>query len=64
MAISITKTKSGLTRKEAQIETIKKLAEENSVVGIADLSGISSKAIQGIRTSLRSAPFLILPYVS
>ncbi len=54
MAISITKTKSGLTRKEAQIETIKKLTEENSVIGIADLSGISSKAIQGIRTSLRS----------
>ncbi|PWI49185.1 50S ribosomal protein L10 [Candidatus Heimdallarchaeota archaeon B3_Heim] len=54
MAISITKTKSGLTRKESQIETIRKLAEENSVIGIADLSGISSKAIQGIRTSLRS----------
>jgi len=54
MSISITKTKSGLTRKEAQIETIVKLAEENSVIGIADLSGISSKAIQGIRTSLRS----------
>ncbi len=54
MAISISKTKSGLTRKEAQIETIVKLAEENSVIGIADLSGISSKAIQGIRTSLRS----------
>ena len=54
MAISITKTKSGLTRKEAQIETIVKLTEENSVVGITDLSGISSKAIQGIRTSLRS----------
>ncbi len=46
--------KSGSDRKEAQIETIVKLAEENSVIGIADLSGISSKAIQGIRTSLRS----------
>ncbi len=50
----MTKTKSGLTRKEAQIETMVKLAEENSVIGIADLSGISSNAIQGIRTSLRS----------
>ena len=54
MAVSIAKTKSSLTRKEAQIDTIVKLANENSVIGLADLSGISSKAIQGIRTSLRS----------
>lgn len=54
MAISIAKAKSSLTRKEAQIDTIVKLAKENSVIGLADLSGISSKAIQGIRTSLRS----------
>ncbi len=54
MAVSVAKTKSTLTRKEAQIEAIIKLADENSVVGLADLSGISSKAIQGIRTSLRS----------
>lgn len=54
MAISVSKPKSALTRKEAQIDTITKLAEENSVIGITDLSGISSSAIQGIRASLRS----------
>ena len=54
MAISVPRTKSGLTRKEAQIETITKLAEENSIIGITDLSGISSSALQGIRASLRS----------
>jgi large subunit ribosomal protein L10 len=54
VTISITKSKAGLTRKEVQIENIVKLAEENSVIGITDLSGISSRAIQGIRGSLRS----------
>ncbi|MHA1948038.1 MAG: 50S ribosomal protein L10, partial [Candidatus Hodarchaeales archaeon] len=54
MAISVSKPKSALSRKEAQIDTITKLAEENSVIGITDLSGISSSAIQGIRASLRS----------
>jgi len=54
MAIAISKPKSALTRKKAQIETITKLAEENSVIGITDLSGISSSALQGIRASLRS----------
>ncbi|MHA2345729.1 MAG: 50S ribosomal protein L10 [Candidatus Hodarchaeales archaeon] len=57
MAISMAKTKSSLTRKEAQIETIINLANENSVIGLANLSGISSKAIQGIRASLRSGEF-------
>ncbi len=54
MAISISKPESPLNRKEAQIDTIKKLAKENSVIGITDLSGISSSALQGIRASLRS----------
>jgi ribosomal protein L10 len=54
MAISISKPRSALTRKEAQIDTITKLAEGNSVIGITDLSGISSGALQGIRASLRS----------
>ncbi|MHA2237815.1 MAG: 50S ribosomal protein L10 [Candidatus Hodarchaeales archaeon] len=57
MAISMAKAKSSLTRKEAQIETIINLANENSVIGLANLSGISSKAIQGIRASLRSGEF-------
>ena len=35
------------------METLIRLAEENSVVGLTDLTGISSKALQGIRTSLR-----------
>lgn len=54
MSISLSSSKSGLTRKQTQIESITKLAEDNSVIGIADLDGISSKAIQGIRRSLRS----------
>jgi large subunit ribosomal protein L10 len=54
MAISITKSKEGLTRKEAQIKSIAELTEKYSVIGIVDLNGISSRAIQGIRTSLRS----------
>jgi len=54
MAISMSKPENALTRKEAQIDTITKLAKENSVIGITDLSGISSNAIQGIRASLRT----------
>lgn len=54
MAISITKSKDGLTGKQTQIESIAELTEKNSVIGIADLNGISSRAIQGIRMSLRS----------
>jgi len=54
MAMSIAKPESPLNHKEAQIDTITKLAKENSVIGITDLSGISSSALQGIRASLRS----------
>jgi len=54
MAMSIIKPESPLNHKEAQIDTITKLAKENSVIGITDLSGISSSALQGIRASLRS----------
>jgi len=54
MAISISQLESPLTSKEAQIDTITKLADEYSVIGITDLNGISSSALQGIRASLRS----------
>lgn len=41
-------------RKASQINTLTSLAEQNSVIGLVDLSGISSKALQGIRRLLRT----------
>ncbi|MHA1973375.1 MAG: 50S ribosomal protein L10 [Candidatus Hodarchaeales archaeon] len=41
-------------KKIEQIDTIVDLAENYSVIAVANLSGISSKALQGIRMSMRS----------
>ncbi|MHA1968880.1 MAG: 50S ribosomal protein L10, partial [Candidatus Hodarchaeales archaeon] len=41
-------------KKATQINTLTSLAEQNSVIGLVDLSGISSKALQGIRRLLRA----------
>lgn len=54
MAVSTTQSERGYDKKKDQIETIINLAEQSSVVGLVNLSGISSKALQGIRSSMRS----------
>ncbi|MHA2223876.1 MAG: 50S ribosomal protein L10 [Candidatus Hodarchaeales archaeon] len=54
MASSIIKSERGYDKKIAQIDTIIRLVGENSVIGLTSLSGISSKALQGIRSSMRS----------
>jgi ribosomal protein L10 len=54
MAISAIRSKTRQKRKEGQIEEIVNLADQKSVIGLVDLSGISSKALQGIRSSMRS----------
>ena len=54
MAISAIRSKTRQQRKEGQIDEIVKLSEQKSVIGLVDLSGISSKALQGIRSSMRS----------
>ncbi|MFW9856412.1 MAG: 50S ribosomal protein L10 [Candidatus Thorarchaeota archaeon] len=54
MATSVAEFSSGLARKQAQITSIRDLISQNANIAIADLSGISSKALQGIRRSLRS----------
>lgn len=53
MATSVVQSKVRPNDKKAQVESLIRLAEENSVIGLTDLTGISSKALQGIRTSLR-----------
>lgn len=53
MITSTLQEKSESNRNRAQIETIIELIEQNSVVGLANLTGLSSKALQGIRSSLR-----------
>ncbi|NHJ02188.1 MAG: 50S ribosomal protein L10 [Candidatus Heimdallarchaeota archaeon] len=55
MAVAVIESKLGYKKKAAQIDEIVQLAQQNSVIGIVSLSGISSKALQGIRSSLRSA---------
>jgi large subunit ribosomal protein L10 len=54
MATSTIQSENGPKKKRSQVETIIHLAEQSSVIGLADLSGLSSKALQGIRASLRS----------
>jgi large subunit ribosomal protein L10 len=54
MATGAAQISSGLARKQEQISNIRELISQNANIAIADLSGISSKALQGIRRSLRS----------
>ena len=54
LAVAVVESKIGYKKKAAQIDEIVQLAQQNSVIGIVNLSGISSKALQGIRSSLRS----------
>ncbi len=54
MAVSAIRLKRGRNRKLEQIDTIVDLAEQNTLVGLVNLSGISSKALQDIRSSMRA----------
>jgi large subunit ribosomal protein L10 len=54
MTTSAIQSESKSTRKRSDIETIINFAGQSSVIGLADLGGLSSKALQGIRASLRS----------
>lgn len=54
MAVSASQIERDYGKKTAQINTLTSLAEQNSVIGLVDLSGISSKALQGIRRLLRA----------
>jgi ribosomal protein L10 len=54
MVISTIRSEIGQNKKKEQIDTIVNLAKQNSVIGLVNLSGISSKALQGIRSSMRS----------
>ena len=54
MAISALRSEARQKRKKGQIDAIVNLVEQNSVIALANLSGISSKALQGIRSSMRS----------
>ena len=54
MAISTFRSETRQKRKKGQIDAIVNLVEQNSVIALANLSGISSKALQGIRSSMRS----------
>ncbi|UCG90648.1 MAG: 50S ribosomal protein L10 [Candidatus Heimdallarchaeota archaeon] len=54
MATSAIRSEKGQNKKKEQIDTIINLAEQNSVIGLVNLSGISSKALQDIRSSMRS----------
>ncbi|MFX0013578.1 MAG: 50S ribosomal protein L10 [Candidatus Hermodarchaeota archaeon] len=58
MVISAIRSKGTENRKKEQIDTIVDLIEQNSVIGLVNLSGISSKALQGIRSSMRSGEVL------
>ncbi len=53
MTISVAQSKTKPAEKSKQVEALIRLAEESSVIALTDLTGISSKALQGIRTSLR-----------
>ena len=53
MAVSVSQIERDYGKKSSQINTLTSLAEQNSVIGLVDLSGISSKALQGIRRLLR-----------
>ncbi|WP_455143331.1 50S ribosomal protein L10 [Candidatus Hodarchaeum mangrovi] len=54
MAAVIVEEKKLNNKKVDQVNAIVDLATKYSVIGLADLSGISSKALQGIRSSMRS----------
>ncbi|MHA2304911.1 MAG: 50S ribosomal protein L10 [Candidatus Hodarchaeales archaeon] len=54
MAVSASRIERDYGKKATQINTLTSLAEQNSVIGLVDLSGISSKALQGIRRLLRA----------
>ncbi len=54
MEISAIRSGRGENKKKEQIDAIVNLAEQNSVIGLVNLSGISSKALQDIRSSMRS----------
>ena len=54
MAASATQLEKDFEKKTTQIDTLINLGNKNSVIGLVDLSGISSKALQGIRTLLRA----------
>jgi large subunit ribosomal protein L10 len=54
MAFSATQSNNKPLKKQEQIETVISHIEQHSVLGLTDLSGISSKALQGIRNLLRS----------
>lgn len=54
MVISAIRSERGKNKKKEQIDTIVNLAKQNLVLGLVNLSGISSKALQGIRSSMRS----------
>ena len=54
MVTSAIRSERGKNKKKEQIDTLFYLAEQNSVIGLVNLSGISSKAIQDIRSSMRS----------
>ncbi len=47
------KSKSKHNKKLEQIDSLVSLLKQNSVIGLVNLSGISSKALQGIRSSMR-----------
>ncbi|WP_455465237.1 50S ribosomal protein L10, partial [Candidatus Hodarchaeum mangrovi] len=53
MAAVIVEEKKLNNKKVDQVNAIVDLATKYSVIGLADLSGISSKALQGIRSSMR-----------
>ncbi|MHA2243736.1 MAG: 50S ribosomal protein L10 [Candidatus Hodarchaeales archaeon] len=54
MVFSAIRSESGQNKKKKQIDTIVNLVKQNLVIGVVNLSGISSKALQGIRSSMRS----------
>ena len=54
MAAVLVEEKKLNRKKVDQVNAIIDLATEYSVIGLADLNGISSKALQGIRSSMRS----------
>ena len=54
MAMFAIRSETRQKRKRGQIDAIVNLTEQNSVIGLVNLSGISSKALQDIRSSMRS----------
>lgn len=55
MVTSTIQSEIGPKKKRSRVETLIHLAEQSSVIGLADLSGLSSKALQGIRASDRKS---------